>query len=108
MPDLFLVHLPDGGSLNQQTSLQVQLDGDTYRAIAVIHHEAGAIGHHYCSLWDAVNKQWLLIDDYHNEASWKRIYQFDNNEKSFKVGPHKLFDKLGVVFNCCRSFGVMF
>ena len=98
MPDLFLVHLPDGGSLNQQTSLQVQLDGDTYRAIAVIHHEAGAIGHHYCSLWDAVNKQWLLIDDYHNEASWKRVYQFDNNEKSFKVGPHKLFDKLGVVF----------
>ena len=97
-PDIFLVHAADGGSFDQQTSIDVQFKGTTYRAVAVIHHIPGGVGHHLCSLWDAAQKQWLLIDDYHSEASWKRLYHFDNKEKAFKVDEHNLFSKLGVVF----------
>ena len=98
LPEIFLVYATnEGGSFDQQTSIEVKLNGTTYRAVAVIHHIPGSVGHHFCSLWDEAKKQWLLIDDYNSEASWKSLYHFDNDEKAFKVGQHKLLDKLGVV-----------
>ena len=100
-PEVFLVPVWSGRSLDQQSSMEVKLGGATYRAEAVIHHipplsETG-VGHHYCSLFDAATGQWRRIDDFHGPG-WREAYRFDETEKAFKVGREKLFENLGVVF----------
>ena len=102
-PDVFLVPVGSGGSLDQQSSMEVKLGGATYRAEAVIHHipasEPEGVGHHYCSLLDARTGEWRRIDDFHGrERDWSKSYRFDETERAFKVGSRRLFDDLGVVF----------
>ena len=97
MPEVFLVNALDA-SLDQTSSLEVQLSGVKYRATGIWHHIQGRVGHHYCSLYDAKTNQWFKIDDYHSEKEWKKPYHFDRKESVFKCGHNKLFDNLGVVF----------
>ena len=96
-PEVFLVNALDA-SLDQTSSLEVQLSGVKYRATGIWHHIQGRVGHHYCSLYDAKTNQWFKIDDYHSEKEWKKPYHFDRKESVFKCGHNKLFDNLGVVF----------
>ena len=94
LPELFLM-TAYGGTLDQESSMEVRIQGKTFRAEGIIHHLAGGPGHHFCSLFDATKEKWSRIDDYH--PSWKESYHYSETEKAFKVGSDKLFDNLGVV-----------
>ena len=91
-PDIFLVTV-NNRSVDQQTSMEVMYGGARYKAVAVIHHLPGSVGHHYCSLWNEETKEWLRVDDFHGQENWKLSYR--NDEGIYKVGSDKLFDNLG-------------
>ena len=94
-PDVFLVPAYYG-TLDQESSMEVKFQGATYRAFRIIHHQPGAVNHHFCSVFDEKLGKWFRIDDY--QPNWKRCYEYSESEKAFTVGTDKLFDKLGVVF----------
>ena len=91
-PEVFLVPAYQG-NLDQESSMEVEFLGSTYKAFQIIHHQRGEIGHHFCSLFDAKTGVWSRIDDY--RENYKLPYV--ETEKTFKIGSEKLFDDLGVV-----------
>ena len=102
-PEVFLVVVGTGRSLDQHSSMEVKLGGATYRAEAIIHHIPAdapkGVGHHYCSLFDAEAGEWRRIDDFRGRGNnWTKSYRFDETEKVFKVGSRQLFENLGIVF----------
>ena len=98
VPEIFLM-TAYGGTLDQETSMEVKFQGKTYRAVNVIHHVRGNPGHHWCSSKNRATNEWQQIDDYnYGGTNWKKSYHFDKKQNAFKVGSNKLFDNLGVVF----------
>ena len=94
LPELFLM-TAYGGTLDQESSMEVKIQGKTFRAIGFIYHQEGGDGHHFCGLFDATKKVWSRVDDFH--PTWKEPFHYSESEKAFKVGSDKLFDNLGVV-----------
>lgn len=94
-PDLFV--LAACGSLDQESSMEVELGGAKYQPAAVIHHlqarTEGGVGHHYCSLKDRKTGKWSLVNDY-GAGGWNTSYRFDETEQALKAGGRKLFDDL--------------
>ena len=100
-PDVFYIAArPGEGSLDQESSMQVELGGAKYEPAAVIHHvpadTAEGVGHHYCSLKDRKTGEWSLVDDYGGQG-WNTPYRFDGAARALKARGRELFDDLGFV-----------
>ena len=103
-PDTIFMAVADNTPLEEESSTEVKFQGETYKAVGIMHHVQGSVGHHYCSLFDEKKGQWMRIDDY--RENWKLPYQYSQKEKASMAGGQKLFDNVGVLCYKLQKRGV--